>query len=227
MKRFRGIPLTVCCLLLAAALPASAARKLRAIFIQPGPGAPEKALLHDGKSSFEVELPQRNFSPEVDMPEGDLELACLTGSPAAGEALPAGAPRVKIPKEWKRGLLLFFPDPANRLFPARIVAVNASQADFKMGQSLVFNVSKATIRGKFGNEVITVAPGGKAIIKPPVDKQGDYLVAIDSAMPGDKEATPICRTTWRHEPEARQILFVTPEPGRDIPRVWGILDREE
>lgn len=227
MKRLRGIPLTVCCVLLAAALPASAARKLRAIFVQPGPGAPEKALLYDGKNQIEIELPQRNFSPEVNAPDGDLVLACLTGTPASGQPVPSGAPQVKIPKEWKRCLLLFFPDPGNRLFPARVIALNASEADFKMGHSLMFNVSKATVRGKFGKEVVTVAPGGKAIVKPPVDKQGDYLVEIDSAMPGDKEATPICRTTWRHEPEARQILFVTPEPGRDVPRVWGILDREE
>ena len=226
MRHSRGFSLAVYCLLLLAMQPVLAARKVRAIFIQPGPNAPEKALLWDGKSGFELELPQRNFSPEVNAPEGDLDLLCLTGPPATGKAVPAGAPRVKLPKEWKRSLLLFFPDPSNSAFPARVIAINASEADFKMGHSLVFNVSKATIRGKFGNEVVTVSPGAKAVIKPPVNGKGDYLVAIDSAMPGDKEATPICRTTWRHEPEARQILFVTPEAGRDVPRVWGILDRE-
>ncbi len=227
MKPLRGVALTAVVFCACGILPASAARKVRALFIQPGQGAPAKALLHDGKRGIEVELPARNFSPEVAAPDGDLEFACLTGLPAAGQPLPAGAPRVKIPKEWTRCLLLFFPDPANRVFPARVIAINASDADFQTGHSLVFNVSKATIRGKFGSEVVKVAPGQKVLVKPPIPRKGDYLVEIDSAMPGDKEVTPICRTTWRHEPDARQILFVTPEPGRDIPRVWGILDRPE
>lgn len=224
-KLIRGF--AVASLFLVAVLPASAARKVRAVFIQPGQAVPEKALLHDGKNGIEIELPQRNFSPEVNAPEGDLEFACLKGAPAAGQPLPAGAPRVKIPKEWKRCLLLFFPDPKNPVFPARIIAVNASDADFKPGESLLFNVSPATVRGKFGDKVVKASPGEKVVIPPPIDRKGDFLVAIDSAMPGDKEATPICRTTWRHEPDARQILFVTPEPGRTIPRVWGILDRPE
>ena len=213
------------CLLLVS--PASAAREVRAIFIQLGQVVPEKAFLHDGKKGFEVELPQRNFSPEASAPDGDLELACLQGEPAAGQPIPAGAPRVKIPKEWKRCLLLFFPDPKNPVFPARIIAVNASDEEFKPGESLLFNVSQATVRGKFGDKVVKASPGEKVVIPPPINRKGDFLVAIDSAMPGDKEPTPICRTTWRHEPEARQVLFVTPEPGMAIPRVWGILDRPE
>lgn len=224
-KHIRGS--LVACLFLVAVLPASAARKLRAVFIQPGQAVPEKALLYDGMKGIEVELPQRNFSPEVNAPDGDLELVCLQSAPDAGQKLPAGAPRVRIPKEWDRCLLLFFPDPKNTVFPARIIAVNASDAEFKAGESLLFNVSPATVRGTFGDKVVKASPGEKVVIPPPIDRKGDYLVAIDSAMPGDKEPTPICRTTWRHEPEARQILFVTPEPGTAIPRVWGILDRPD
>jgi len=35
------------------------------------------------------------------------------------------------------------------------------------------------------------------------------------------------RTGWQHDPESRQILFVTPQDGMEIPRVWGILDYSE
>jgi hypothetical protein len=224
-KFIRGSVIASVCLL--AVLPASAARKVRAIFIQPGQAVPETAVLHDGKQGFEVELPRRNFSPAAEAPDGDLDLVCLRSEPSAGQALPAGAPRVKIPKEWKRCLLLFFPDPKNPVFPARIIAVNASDDEFKPGESLLFNVSPATVRGKFGDNIVKASPGEKVVIPAPIKRKGDFLVAIDSAMPGDKEPTPICRTTWRHEPDARQILFVTPEPGISIPRVWGILDRPE
>ena len=80
--------------------------------------------------------------------------------------------------------------------------------------------------GKFGEELITVRPGKTASLKPPISKFGDYPVAIDCVFPGDKKPTAICRSSWQHDPEVRQILFVTPAPGFKVPRVWGILDRQ-
>jgi hypothetical protein len=208
-------------------LPASAARKARAMFIQPAGEALEKAILFTGKAYVEVELPQRNFSPEVDLPDGELVLAVLRKPLDAGQEVPADAPQVKIPEAWSRCLLLFFPDPSNKFFPARVIPVNASAADFPKGHTLVYNVSSAAVMGKFGSEVVTVRPGKSASLKPPVANFGDYPVEIDCIFPGDEKPSSVCRSTWQHDPEARQILFVTPAPGYKVPRVWGILDREQ
>jgi hypothetical protein len=220
------LALTFICLL-GMTLPSSAARKVRAIFISPGTPALEKATLFTGTQSVEVELPQRNLSPEVSLPDGDLLVAILPAPPATGEDLPAAAPKIKIPAAWERCILLFFPDPTNPVFPARVIPVNASTADFPKGHSLIYNVSNASILAKFGEEQVSVKPGSTASLKPPITGLGDYLVAIDCILPEETKPTAICRSSWQHDPDARQILFITPTPGFKVPRVWGILDRQQ
>lgn len=213
--------------LAALSLPCQAARKARAIFIQPGEQALEKAMLFTGSEYAEIELPQRNLSAEVDLPDGDLVLAVLPSKLVGDAKVPADAPIVKIPEAWSRCLLLFFPDPTNKTFPARVIPVNASTADFPNGHTLIYNVTRAAIMAKFGEQVVKVMPGKSASVKPPIAGFGDYLVAIDCAFPGDTKPTAICRSTWQHDPSARQIMLVTPAPGYKVPRVWGILDRQQ
>lgn len=206
---------------------AEASKKVRAVFIQPANLDYPKALLVAGDKAVEIELPQRNFSPEVELPDGELQVTILKGAPAAGVPIPADAPKITIPESWSRCLLLFFPDPSNKVFPAKVIPVNASTTDFPKGHTLIYNVTAATIVARFGSETVKAAPGKSTSIKPPISGFGDYPVAIDCAFPGDKEPTAICRSTWQHDPEARQILFVTPSPGYKVPRIWGILDREK
>ncbi|MFM2198209.1 MAG: hypothetical protein RLZZ505_1641 [Verrucomicrobiota bacterium] len=209
----------------ASILPADA-RKARAIFVQPPDQAAGKAALFTGKEYLEIELPRRNFSPEVDLPAGDLNLAILPGQLAPDSEVPAGAPKIHIPEAWSRCLLLFLPDPSNKVFPARVIPVNASGADFQKGHTLVFNASTAAIMGNFGGQSVKVLPGKFGIMKEPVSGFGAYPVDIACVFPGDAKPTYICRSSWQHDPEARQILFVTPAPGYKIPRVWGILDHQ-
>ena len=212
--------------LLSLSLSATAARKVRAIFISSGGSAVENAVLYTGLQCAEIQLPQRNFSPEVDLPEGELLVAILPKPLGAGEQVPAAAPKLKIPATWSRCIFLFFADPANPFFPVRVIPVNASPTEFPKGHTLIYNVSNATIRGKFGEESVLVRPGNSASFKPPIQRLGDYSVAIDCLLPGETKATSICRSSWQHDPTARQVLFITPAPGFKIPRVWGILDRE-
>lgn len=218
--------LAVACLA-AMSLPCAAARKARAIFIQPPASPPEKAILFTGAASTEIELPERNFSPEVELPDGDIVVAILASKPAGADAVPAAAQKVKIPQAWTRCLLLFFPDPSNEVFPARVIPVNASTADFPNGHTLIYNVSSAAIMGKFGDQIVRINPGKSGAVKAPVSGEGDYPVAIDCVLQGESKPRAVCRSLWRHNPGARQILFVTPTPGYNIPRVWGILDRQQ
>ncbi len=211
---------------LSLSLPCEAARKARAIFIQPPGGAPGKAVLFSSTRSEEIELPARNLSPEIQLPAGDLSLAVLTHKPAAGEAINPNSPLVKIPEAWDRCILLFFPDPENKAFPAKVIPVNASKSDFQLGETLIYNVTPATVLARFADRVYRIDPGKSAVIAPPLAGFGSYPVAIDCTLPGETQPTAICRSSWQHDPEARQILFVTPTPGRSIPRVWGVLDHE-
>ncbi len=211
------------CLFLAL-VPATAACKVKAIFVQPPDDVPEKAVLVVGKKFLEIELPQRNFSPEVELPAGDMLVGVLTTRPEKPE-MPLGAPNFKIPETWTDCILLFFPDPTNKVFPAKIIPVNASAANFPLGHTVIFNVSSATVVAKFGEITAQVKPGQSVTVKPPRSGSGDYPVAIDCTLPGDTTPVALCRSTWQHEANARQILFVTPMPGQKNPRVWGVLDR--
>ncbi|MEI6655285.1 MAG: hypothetical protein WCP45_10985 [Verrucomicrobiota bacterium] len=226
LKTVPLIPLALVCLLFIS-LPVSAARHVRAIFILAPDQTVEKAVLCGGGLQIEIELPRRNLSPAMEVPSGDLLLAVLPKALAAGQQVPDGVPTVKIPEAWTRCLLLFFPDPANKLFPVRVMPVNASMADFPKGHTLIYNVSQASIRAKFGDRLVTVRSGACGMLKPPISKFGDYPVAIDCTFGGDPKPTAICRSSWQNDPDARQILFVTDMPGNKVPRVWGILDRQE
>jgi hypothetical protein len=207
------------------AIPAVAACKVKAIFVQPPDEVPERAVLAAGQKFLDIELPQRNFSPAVELPPGTQVVAVLATQPAKSE-MPTGAPVFKIPETWTDCILLFFHDPSNKVFPAKIIPVNASSADFPLGHTVIFNVSSATVMAKFGEEFARVEPGKSVTVKEPRSGSGDYPIAIDCAFPGEKEPVALCRSTWQHEANARQILFVTPQTGQKIPRVWGVLDRQ-
>ncbi len=213
-------------LALAAGTGVSQARKVRAIHIQPVDASLAKVVLFTGKDYAEIELPSRNLSPEVDLPDGDLTVAVLTTRPPAGQPLPADVPKFSIPESWGRCILLCFPDPTRKPLPLRIIPVNASTADFPMGQTRIYNVTGATVAAKFGEEVLRIAPGQNGSFKAPVEGFASYPVAIDCQFPGEKDPVAVCRTNWQNDPEARQIMFVTPSPGYKVPRIWGILDRE-
>ena len=216
--------LSIAACLVLSALPAAAACKVKAIFVQPPDGAPTKAVLVAGKKSLEIELPQRNFSPEVELPAGTTVVGVLPTKLEQPE-MPPGAPVFKIPENWTNCILLFFPDSSNKVFPAKVITVNASSADFPLGHTLIFNLSPATVMAKFGGEVASVKPGQSVTVKPPRAGSGEFPISIDCAYPGDKEPTALCRSTWQHESNARQIRFITPMPEQKTPRVWGVLDR--
>lgn len=219
------IALIAACLFLSAS-SASAKCKVKAIFIQPSDEVPEAAVLCVGEKFAEIDLPRRNLSDAIELEPGDSPIIVLPSKPI-GREIPPGAPDFTIPDSWSNCILLFFHDPSNKVFPAKVIPVNASSADFPLGDTLIYNVSRATVGAKLGTEVVKILPGKSAAVKPPRTGSGSYLAAIDCAFPGDKQPTALCRSTWQHEAGARQILFVVPQSEQKIPSVWGILDREE
>ena len=145
---FKLIPLV----LALCSLPAAAGRIALTIFLDSPAGAPDSAVLVSEKGLVEITLPKRNLSQEFDLPGGDLMLAALSSHPKDGEPIPKNAPTVRIPESWDRCILLFFPDPSNDTFPVRIIPVNASQAVFPLGKTLVFNLSDARLIASFGGK---------------------------------------------------------------------------
>jgi hypothetical protein len=197
-------------------------RSLRAVFFKRPPDMPETAVLFNPATSVEVELPPMNLSEPVAIPAGDQVFAILPQAPQAGDPIPPGAPQIKVPAAWQRVILLFFPDPSNKVFPVRVLPVDGSLDQFKPGDLLCFNLSTAEIAGTLGEAKFRIASGKSAIVKPSRTESGDYPVAIDCLLPGETRPSPLCRTTWRHDTEIRQLLFIVNANDRPAPRIWAI-----
>lgn len=215
---------SACLLLLAISAPMLPARQVRAIYL-PGSGGPlPKAYLIGAEKSFEVELPQRNLSPEVKLPNGDLTLVALPSLLPADTKIPEGAPRVTIPASWGRCILIFLGDPSNKVFPVRIIPVNASTVNFSKGSTRIYNLSKTTLLGRFGDERVQLKPGKSESFGAPIRDFGSYPMGIDCIPEGETAPRAVCRSVWQHDPESHQILFVIPKEGSILPRIWGVLD---
>ena len=205
------------------------ARTVRAIFLQPPAGAPDKAFLFTGSKSSEIALPSRNLSPEITIPNGELTLAILPASLPEGGEVPEGAQTLKIPEAWKRCILIFLPAPKRSVFPANVLLVNSSDANLPKGNTIIYNLTDNTIQGKFGKTLpaLQVKPRGTATLKPPRKDTGSYYAIVDCILPETQERIAVARSNWAHYEDARQILFVIPNPGRKIPNIWGVLDRKD
>lgn len=201
------------------------ARTIRAIYFQRPANAPDKVYLYSGEKSIELELPGMNLSPRQKIPKGDLQLRCLLSPLLEGQPLPENAPVVRVPEGWSEVILLCVPNPDKSGFPVRFFPLNASLSKFGPGELLCFNRTKATLGGQIGIRKLRVAPGKSVLLGAPSRELGDYRVMIDYLPPGGKRALPLMRTTWRHEPTVRHLLFVVDDPVRKVPRIWSVPDR--
>ena len=212
-------------LLLTLTVSSGTARQVRAVYFSGPGGALSTAHIVGESVELELELPQRNLSPAVDIPSGDLQLVALPEPLAADAEIPEGAPQIRIPASWQRCILIFLGDPDNPVFPARVIPVNGAGEGFSKGSTYVYNLSNYTVGGKFGEKRLVVKPGQNGSFGAPIQEFGSYAVAIDFIAEGDSTPTALFRSYWQHDPEARQILFVVPQIGQKRPRIWSVFDR--
>jgi len=199
-------------------------RSVRSIFFKrPVEITATAALAHAG-GSISISLPAMSLSDPATLPPGDLVLAVLPKPPAPGSPIPPGAPSVRIPAAWSRVLLLFFPDPDNKIFPVRVLPYDGSIPSFKPGEMLCLNLSNAAVGGLLGEAKFRINPGKSAVLKPSMHEVGDYPVVVDCLLKGETSTRPLCRTVWRHDPETRQILFIVNADDRRVPRIWSVVE---
>ena len=196
----------------------------RILFLERPPGAPTELQMFDGRASRKVELPGMNLSPVYELPAGPLTLTFLTAPPPDPELLPAGAPSVKVPETMVDFYLLVFSDPANKVAPVRVQAVDADAGKIGKGHTLWFNLTDLTIGGKLGGESLLIKPMGTAVMRPPRSDPGDYPVSIAYRKAGVDSDFPICETRWMHDPRSRNLGFIIPREGIPAPRVMMFPD---
>ena len=199
-------------------------RTARAVFFKRPASIAESAVLAHAGGSIAITLPAMNLSEPVTIPDGDIVLAALPRAPTKDHPIPPGAPLVKIPAAWSQVLLLFFPDPRNKDFPVRVLPVDGSFTVFKPGDLLWLNLSAATVGGTLDKTPFRIPSGTITVVKPTRSETGDFPVAVNCLLKGETTPRPICRTTWRHDPQIRQLIFVINAEDRPVPRLWSVAE---
>ncbi len=199
-------------------------RSVRCVFFKRPVEISKTAVLVHAGGSTPISLPPMNLSDPAALPAGDLVMAVLPNPPAVGSPIPPGAPTVKIPAAWSRVLLLFFPDPANKVFPVKVLPYDGSIDSFKPGEMFCLNLSNATVGGTLGEVKFKVSPGKTAVLQAPLRQAGAYPVAIDCLLEGETSLRPLCRTVWRNDMKIRKILFIVNADDRPAPRIWSVIE---
>lgn len=205
MKTFLLLPF----FLIALATLVSAERVVRSIYYQGADDAPRKAFLYgvSGKH-VEVAFPRMNISDAVELPDAGEQFFLVPEILPKDEAIPKNAPRVSIPKSWTLSALLISKDVANSVLPVQAFPINMSESVFKPGEMLWINLTDITVGGKIGDAKLILMPKATKLLKAPKGERGDFPVLIDCLIPGDKKTRWLVRQTWRHNPDARQLVFI-------------------
>jgi hypothetical protein len=210
-------------LLLVTVLPVGAERILRAVYFRAPAGAPEEVHVFGLEGNPALELPRMNLSDPLEIPAEDLRVAFTAGPVAEGERPPKGSPIAVIPAAWSQAVLVFFPDPENEVLPVKVMPVNASPRNFGPGDRYWLNLSKAVIAPRVGElRVPRILPGKTHIMKAPRGGARDLPVIVKCILPEDGQVRDLCRTTWRHDPRRRKLVFILPNPPRRVPRIWSL-----
>jgi len=213
-------------------------RVIRTIFVNAPKSAPKSVILYVAKESnaaaarnllprgeaFESKLLRTRLSSDIEIPSGSLVAWILDKAPTKEEGIPAGAQKIILPANWSRIGLIFTYDPDNRIFPAKVKPINLSAENFKKGDIMVYNLSKASMIGLFGSTKVSLEPNSYKIIAAPITKNKSYIAKIDCILPGSKERTSVVSTRWVGYQNLKEIKFMFDTPNNKKPRMWGIKD---
>lgn len=198
-------------------------RTCRVIFIERAITDPDKAQLFDGAVSHEVSLSGMNFSEVVKLPEGDLVLGMTADPVAAPEDFPGGAPSVKIPADIRDLYLIVGSDPGNKVFPVRLLPLDAGGQKLKTGETLWINLTKHSIKGLLGKEALSIPAGGRVVGKAPLAISGYYKAAFLYQPDSKGEYVPVLRKSWWFDASSKNLGFIINSGGR-LPRIFTFRD---
>lgn len=170
-----------------------------------------------GVDPVSIDLPQYNFTPCYDIPEGDQILRFLPRKYLAGEETPEDAPFVRVPKKWKKVFVLAFHDPGNPTMPLKFRAINASPNKFDNGNTMFINFSSKVIYGMLGDNRLVVKPSSMVVKKNSYPPGEDYFVDLRQMNEDRSQDYRFLTKMFRHYPDQRKIMFIyTPEGSRSV-----------
>lgn len=212
---------------LAAAQEKAPARTCRIVFLNPPANGPRTAILFDGVSSREVELPKMNFSKIYQIAPGEVNIRLLSKPVTKPEEVPSGAPAGKVGAGVVDFYLVASGDPTNKEFPVKMQIIDAGPQAFKQGQMMWYNLTSHSVGGQLGEQKLAMKAQTRAIIDAPAKGAESFNVNLSYLLPGDPKFYPICQTQWMHDPRSRMVLFVYGGAGKSVPEIAGFKDFRE
>lgn len=215
--------------LLASAVQGQEQPKLtcRVLFLNGPDSAPDTLHLFDGVGSQPVDLPRMNFSKVYELRPGTRAVSLLPAAVADPEAVPDGAPLVRLPEGTRDFYLLVTSDPANEVAPVELQVINANADRLRRGQMLWFNLTPHLVGGTVGSERLALKPRSSAVLGAPAAGNENYPVNLSYKMADREHLYPLCETTWLHDPRSRSVAFIILQKGIRTPRVWVFPDYRE
>lgn len=212
---------------MASGATSSPSRTCRILFLAAPDNAPKKILLSDGVKSQEVELPSMNLSDVYGLAPGNITLKLFSHQPPEGQPIPPDAPSVAIPEAIKDCYLLISSDPKNKVAPLRVQMIDADSGSFKAGKMMWFNLSPFEIGGQLGKTNLSIKSNSRIIVEPPAKGVEDYPVRLGYLPATGKRMEPIFSTLWRHDPAARNVIFILMTANSRMPQVRGFVDSRD
>lgn len=222
MKTLLLLLATTCVLSAAPNTGKGASRTCRIVYLSAPETLPEKVFLHDGTQAHPVELPTKNLSPEYQIPDGDVTVRLLTRELAENEQPPGGAPSASIPKDIKDCYLIVTHQEGD--VPMQVRMVGANLDTFPLGRMLWINLTPVQIEGTVGEAKILIQADGTEMADAPAAGYANYRVKLGFLSPETKRVEPLVSSLWRHNPEARSVVFVVMKPEKDMPRLVSFSD---
>jgi hypothetical protein len=200
----------------------SAERVARIMYYGASKAAPKTAFAYDENGGSQaVELNRHHFSDSFEIPSGDIVLQFVSKELSEDQLIPETAPRLKIPKEWKKVLIMVSEDLENAVFPITLNAIDASDDVFGPGEILFINFSEIGIFGMIGDKKLVLKPQATAVISNPASKREDYYVQLDSVEGTIDTRRWFLRQRWRHQPKQRYVAFVIPMPKPRVAKIYA------
>jgi hypothetical protein len=200
----------------------SAERVARIMYYGASKAAPKTAFAYDENGGSQaVELNRHHFSDSFEIPSGDIVLQFVSKELSEDQLMPETAPRLKIPKEWKKVLIMVSEDLENAVFPITLNAIDASDDVFGPGEILFINFSEIGIFGMIGDKKLVLKPQATAVISNPASKREDYYVQLDSVEGTIDTRRWFLRQRWRHQPKQRYVAFVIPMPKPRVAKIYA------
>ncbi len=200
----------------------SSSRVAQIIYFGAPSDAPEMAYVHQVVEEVqEVKLGRHNFSKSFNLATKANRLYFLPRALLEDEPMPENAPSVRVPRKWKKVLILVFEDKSNPILPIQLKAINASDDEFGPGELFFVNFSEMTVFGLVGDKKLVSKPSTTEIISTPREGRGTYMLRLHTFKDDVNKRRRLIQQKCQFDPSERVVTFMVPLPAPRMVKIYS------